>query len=125
MAAETANRDLDHAVMAPAKEGMSKSAGDAHRLLHHLDRPRYFRRASVRPTPADAKRGTALQVAVHNSVDRSRAMTLNEFHVDLHAVREGRSDHTMHDCAWLERTALQTELLQPRPPALELLPVFD
>ena len=47
MAAEAAHRDLDHAVMSPAKEGMREPVGDPHRRLHHLDRPRCFYRAAA------------------------------------------------------------------------------
>ena len=47
--AETRNRDLDHAVMTPLQQRVGHPIGQAHRSLHHLDRPRHF---DVRADPA-------------------------------------------------------------------------
>ena len=65
------------------------------------------------------------EIAVNGGIDECRHLTANEFYADAHPVGERRNYGTMQDCTLFQRTALETELLQPGPPTLELIDAPD
>ena len=66
-----------------------------------------------------------LEVAVDEGFHAVRSLALGELDLNAHPVRQRWGDDTVEHGSGRQRVTLQTELLQPGPPTLELIDLFD
>ena len=71
------------------------------------------------------ERGDPLEVAAHHRLDGRWTLAPDELDPDPHPVRQGRGHHAVQHGAGHQPVAVQTELLQPRPPGFEAIDVLD
>ena len=121
---EAGHGDLDHPIVPPLQEGMGQTVGHAHGRLLHLDRPRDLdpRAAAFGVQPEG---GRADQVAADLGVDRPGPLAPDQLDPEPQAIREGRRHHAMEDGPGAEALSLESEMAQPRPPALEAVDLLQ
>ena len=108
--AEAGDGDLDDPVMAPLKEGMSETARQPHRALHHLERPGDLDQRSGVLMDSTLSRGLAFEVALdHGSI--AVGLPADELDPYPHPIWEGRGDHPAQDGTRAQRVTFETEFL--------------
>lgn len=122
--AEPGDGHLDDPVMAPLKEGVSETAGQPHRALHHLEGPGHFDpRSSADGFHSQAR--LAFDVTVDDGVNGDGWIPPGEFDLQAHPVRKGRGHHRVQHGPGAQGLTLETEFLQPRPPAFVLVDLIQ
>ncbi len=121
---EAGHRHLHHPVVAPLQDRSAEPGRGPHDRLVDLDGPGHVDQGPG-TVVSDPEPGLAGEVASDGGVDGVGTVAPAERHRQPHAVREWRSDHTPEHGALRQPVPVESELGEPRPPALELVDLLQ
>ena len=123
-ATETGHGHLDDTIVSPLQERKAEATGQPHGRLTHLDRPGHLGPGPV-ALRVQPQSGLPDQVPTHHGVDRMRTPTLDQLDTQPHAIGKRRRHPAVEHRPRRQAIPLDPEVGQPRPPALEVIELFD